>query len=105
MKLKKHISELKRRNIFKSAIAYLVVAWLIAQVAAIVFPTFDAPAYFMKTLIFILFIGFPINIIIAWIYELTPEGIKKTDSADKEIKNSPRLGKRLNIVIIICNGR
>jgi len=98
--LKKYITELKRRNVFKVAIAYLVVAWLIAQVASIVLPTFNAPSYFMKTLIFILAIGFPISIIIAWIYEMTPEGIKKTKDFDQNTLITPNKSSRLNKVIM-----
>jgi TolB-like protein/Flp pilus assembly protein TadD len=75
---KKYISELKRRNIFRSAITYLVIAWLIAQVSSIVFPVFDLPSYFMKTLIFVLIIGFPISLIFAWLYKFSTKGIEKT---------------------------
>ena len=82
MNFKKYIAELKRRNVFKPAIAYLVAAWVIAEVASVVLPTFDAPTYLMKTLIIILIIGFPINLIIAWIYEFTPKGIKKTETVE-----------------------
>ena len=97
MKLKKYIDELKRRHVFKAGLAYLIVAWLIAQIASIVLPTFEAPGYIMKILLFLLFIGFPINLIISWIYDVTPEGIKKTKSLDEKsyLKNS-----RLNKVII-----
>ena len=77
MNLKKYTAELKRRKVFKSAITYLIVAWLIAQVSDIILPTFNAPPYFMKALIFILIIGFPISLIFAWVYELSPKGIKK----------------------------
>lgn len=84
MKIKKYISELKRRNVFKSVIAYLLVAWIITQVFAIVFPAFNAPQYFMKTLIFILIIGFPISIIFSWVYEFSPEGIKKINNLQEQ---------------------
>jgi TolB-like protein/Flp pilus assembly protein TadD len=77
VKIKKFIEELKRRKVLKSAITYLVIAWLIAQVSAIVLPPFNAPQYIMKTLIFMLIIGFPISLVIAWVYELSPKGIKK----------------------------
>jgi TolB-like protein/Flp pilus assembly protein TadD len=96
MKLKKYIAELKRRNVFKPAIAYLVVAWLIAQVASVILPTFDAPPYIMKTLIFILIAGFPINLIFAWVYEFTPQGIKKTEHAEETAKGSPKLSPGIN---------
>lgn len=101
MSLKKYISELKRRHVFKSAIAYLIVAWLIAQVASIVLPTFNAPPYFMKTLLFILSIGFPINLIFAWIYDITPEGIKKTENIDEKSQKAMIKNSRLNKVIIV----
>jgi hypothetical protein len=68
--------ELKRRNVFKVAITYTIVAWLLVQVASIVLPTFDAPSWALRTLTFLLLLGFPAAIVLAWAYELTPEGIK-----------------------------
>ena len=100
MNLKKYIDELKRRNVFKAGIAYLIVAWVIAEVASVVFPTFNAPAYFMKALLIILIIGFPINLVFAWIYDINREGIKKTEDIDQEAQKSKLTGNRLNIVII-----
>jgi len=100
MNIKKYIAELKRRHVFKAGIAYLVVAWLIAQIASIVLPTFEAPPFVMKTLLFILIIGFPINLVFAWIYDVTPEGIKKTKSLENKNKNSDLKSGRLNKVII-----
>jgi adenylate cyclase len=94
--IKKYISELKRRNVFKSAITYLVVAWVIAQVSSIVFPTFDIPPYFMKTLIVILIIGFLVNLVFAWIYELTPTGIRKTKGVEMQTLKSEQ---RNNVLI------
>jgi len=76
--IKKFIAELKRRNVFKSAITYLIIAWIIAQVFSIVLPTFNAPNYFMKTLIIILVLGFLLSLVFAWNYELSTKGIKKT---------------------------
>ena len=96
MNLKKYIAELKRRNVFKPAITYLIVAWLIAQVSDIVLPTFNAPPYFMKTLIIILIIGFPLILILAWIYELTPKGIMKTKNVEAETSISAQTNHRLN---------
>jgi adenylate cyclase len=94
--LKKYIAELKRRNVFKPAITYLIVAWIIAQVSDIVLPTFSAPPYFMKTLIIILIIGFPLNLILAWIYEMTPQGIKKTKNIEAVTSISAQTNHRLN---------
>ncbi len=85
MNVKKYIAELKRRNVFKPAIAYLLVAWLIVQVADIVLSTFDAPPYIMKALMYVLIIGFPLNLILTWIYDLTPKGFKKTEHIKEEL--------------------
>ena len=102
MSIRKYFSELKRRNVVKSGIAYLIVAWLIAQVAALVLPTFGAPPYILKTLLFILGVGFILNLIFAWIYDITPEGIKRTESLKKEGEEYKSLkGNRLNLVIIL----
>ncbi|MEP0131899.1 MAG: hypothetical protein ABJJ25_00855 [Eudoraea sp.] len=100
MILKKYIAELKRRNVFKSGIAYLIVAWLIAQIASTILPSFEAPPYVMKTLLFILGIGLPLILIFAWIYDITPEGIKKTESIEQKPDESVLKNNRLNKVII-----
>jgi TolB-like protein/Flp pilus assembly protein TadD len=94
--LKKYIAELKRRNVFKPAIAYLVVAWLIVQVSDIVLSTFDAPSYIMKTLMFFLIIGFPLNLIFSWIYEFTPKGIKRTEHLEQGVTVSSKSDHRLD---------
>jgi len=85
---KKYIAELKRRNVFRTAITYLIVAWLIAQVSSIVLPAFNAPHYLMKTFIFILIIGFPVSLVFAWVYELSAKGIKKIKNVEEEKLNS-----------------
>ncbi len=100
MNLKKYISELKRRNVIKAGLAYLIVAWLVIQVASIFLPTFNAPAYFMKTLIFAFTIGFPIWLVFAWVYEITPEGIKKTTEVNEDKSILPKTGNKFNKLII-----
>ena len=72
-------AELKRRNVYKVAVAYAVIAWLLIQAASIILPTFEAPAWTMKILIGGLAIGFPIAIVLAWAFELTPEGIVRAE--------------------------
>jgi len=94
--IKKFIAELKRRNVIKPTIAYLIVAWLVAQVADVVLPTFDAPLYIMKTLIFVLILGFPISLVISWVYELSPKGIKKTENVEEVTSVSPKSNHELN---------
>jgi TolB-like protein/Flp pilus assembly protein TadD len=73
-------AELKRRNVYKVAVAYAVVAWLLIQAASILFPTFEAPAWVLKAFVLIVALGFPIALVIAWAFELTPEGMKRTEN-------------------------
>ncbi len=101
MKFIDHFNELKRRNVIKSALAYLVMAWLITQVIATVFPVFGAPNYLLKWALVILALGFPVWLIFAWVYEFTPEGIKKTVDIEPERSISTKTGTRLNKLIII----
>jgi TolB-like protein len=75
-------AELKRRNVYKVAAAYAVVAWLLMQVASQIFPFFEIPNWVVRLVVLLLVIGFPIALIIAWAFETTPEGIKRTAAAD-----------------------
>ncbi|NND14944.1 MAG: hypothetical protein HKN89_01320, partial [Eudoraea sp.] len=100
MKFKDYFNELKRRNVLKSAIAYLVVAWLITQVVATVLPAFGAPEYLLKWSLVILALGFPVWLIFAWVYEITPEGLKKTIDIEPEESISRKTSSRLNKLII-----
>jgi TolB-like protein len=81
-------SELKRRNVYKVAVAYAVVAWLLIQVATQVFPFFEIPNWAVRLVVLAVIAGFPIALIIAWAFELTPEGIKSTEDADATAKQS-----------------
>src|SRR3954468_9601648 len=72
-------AELKRRNVYKVAVAYAVVGWLLIQAASILFPTFEAPAWVMKVVVALVVLGFPVALILAWAFELTPEGIKRAE--------------------------
>ena len=74
--------ELKRRNVYKVGVAYAVVAWLLMQIASQIFPFFEIPNWVVRLVILLLVIGFPIALIIAWAFEVTPEGIKRTEAAD-----------------------
>src|SRR5881397_364511 len=75
-------AELKRRNVYKVAIAYVVVGWALAQGIAQVFPVFDAPNWIVRLIVVLIVIGFPITLIFAWAFEITPEGLKRTEDAD-----------------------
>ncbi len=74
------LAELKRRNVYKVAVAYLVVAWLLVQAGSILFPTFEAPTWVMKVFVAIVVLGFPIALVIAWAFEMTPTGMKRTEN-------------------------
>ena len=73
-------AELKRRNVYKVAITYAVVAWLLIQAASILLPTFEAPTWVMKALVVFLALGFIISVMISWAFEATPEGLKRTEN-------------------------
>ncbi len=73
-------AELKRRNVYKVAVAYGVVAWLLMQVASQIFPFFDIPNWVVRLVVLLLIIGFPVALIIAWAFEVTSEGIKRTEA-------------------------
>jgi TolB-like protein/Tfp pilus assembly protein PilF len=75
------LAELKRRNVYKVAAAYAVVGWLLIQAGSILFPTFEAPAWIMKVFVAVLLVGFPVALILAWAFELTPQGIKRDEAA------------------------
>ena len=81
-------SELKRRNVYKVAVAYAVVAWLLMQVASQIFPFFEIPNWVVRLVVLLLVIGFPIALVIAWAFELTPEGLKRTEVADAAYEHS-----------------
>ena len=75
-------SELKRRNVYKVTVAYIVGGWALSQGIAQVFPVFDVPNWAIRLVVLLIIIGFPIALIIAWAFEVTPEGIKRTEAAD-----------------------
>jgi TolB-like protein/Tfp pilus assembly protein PilF len=77
-------AELKRRNVYKVAIAYGVVAWLLMQVASQIFPFFEIPNWAVRLVVLLLILGFPIALVLAWAFDLTPEGLKRTEWADRE---------------------
>jgi len=77
-------AELKRRNVYKVAIAYAIVAWLLMQVASQIFPFFEIPNWAVRLVVLLLILGFPIALVLAWAFELTPEGLKREKAADRE---------------------
>ena len=94
--------ELKRRNVIKSALAYLVVAWMITQVLSIILPAFDAPPFLLKMALIVLLVGFPLWIIFSWIYEFTADGIKKTADVDPKNSLATKTGSKINKIIVFA---
>jgi TolB-like protein len=97
---KNFFAELKRRNVYKVAIAYAVVAWLLMQIATQVFPFLEIPNWAIRLVIMLIVIGFPIALIIAWAFELTPEGLKRTEFADELPKKSAHSRAWIYVVVI-----
>jgi len=99
MNPKVFFGELKRRNVYKVAVAYAVVGWLLTQIATQVFPFFEIPNWGIRLVVLIIAVGFPIALIIAWAFELTPEGVKRTEDADAAHQRS-RGGAWIYVVAI-----
>ena len=97
---KTFLVELRRRNVYKIAIAYAVVAWLLIQIATQVFPFFEIPNWAVRLVICLFLLGFPIALILAWVFELTPEGLKRTGEVGPEKSIARRTGRKLDFVII-----
>ena len=91
--------ELKRRNVFKVAIAYIVVSWLVAQVLQLVFESFGTPDWVMKTVLVLMAMGMLFALFFAWAFELTPEGLKRESDVDRTQSITPQTGKKLNYTI------
>jgi len=88
-------AELKRRNVYKVAVAYAVVAWLLIQAASIFFPAFDAPPWVMKIFIIVIIFGFPMALIFSWAFEITPEGIKLESEIAPNKSIARRTGRKI----------
>ncbi|HEV8184453.1 MAG TPA: hypothetical protein VGP40_00750, partial [Chthoniobacterales bacterium] len=101
MKLRNFFAELKRRNVYKVAVAYAVIAWLLIQAASILFPTFEAPGWVMKVFIAAIAAGFPLALIFAWAFELTPEGIKHTEEVPAHQSIAEKTGRKLLVIVAL----
>jgi TolB-like protein/Tfp pilus assembly protein PilF len=100
MNLGSFFSELKRRNVYKVAIAYAVVAWLLMQIASQIFPFFEIPNWAVRLVVLLLVIGFPVALILAWAFELTPEGIRRAEDVDASKSITRKTGRKLDFFII-----
>src|SRR5438874_2143792 len=96
--------ELKRRNVYKVAIAYAVVAWLTIQGASIFLPAFNAPQWAMQIVILILVVGFPIALVVSWAFEITPEGIKRESEVQADESITHHTGRKIVALTIVLAG-
>jgi TolB-like protein len=98
----KFLTELKRRNVYRAAVAYGVVAWFLTQLTTQVFPFFEVPSYAVRFVVIALAVGFPIAMLLSWVYEFTPEGVVRTEDLDPaQAKSAQRAtGRILDFVII-----
>jgi len=94
------IAELKRRNVFRVGVAYAIVAWLLVEVASVVLPTFKAPEWVMQVFTFLVLLGFPLALILAWAFELTPQGIKLDSAADSTAPVTRKARSKLDFAIV-----
>ena len=97
-------SELRRRNIFKVSLAYMIVSWIIVQVADVILPAFQAPDWVMQVLVLFLILAFPVAVLLAWAFELTPQGLKPTSDVDQTQSIRVETGQKLNHVVIALLG-
>jgi RNA polymerase sigma factor (sigma-70 family) len=101
MNARNFFAELKRRKVYKVGIAYAVVAWVLMQVASQIFPFFEIPNWAVRLVVLLLIIGFPVALLLAWAFELTPEGIKRTEDVDGSKSNA---FKTRNLTAIVAEG-
>jgi TolB-like protein/Tfp pilus assembly protein PilF len=94
------LTELKRRKVYRVAVAYAIVAWLLIQAASILFPTFEAPTWVMKVFVTAVILGFPVALILAWAFELTPEGIKRAEEVAPQESKTPTAGRKWTAIIV-----
>src|SRR6187399_2230973 len=100
MNSRNFFAELKRRNVYKVAVAYLVVGWLLIQIATQVFPFFEIPNWAVRMTVLLIVIGFPIALVIAWAFELTPEGLKRTEAVDPALQTRSKSHAWIYVVIV-----
>jgi TolB-like protein/Tfp pilus assembly protein PilF len=96
------LTELKRRKVYRVAVAYAIVAWLLVQAASILFPTFEAPPWVMKVFVTAVILGFPVALILAWAFELTPEGIRRAEEVAPRESKTREAGSKWTAIIVVA---
>jgi TolB-like protein len=94
-------NQLKRRNVFRVAAAYVIVGWMVLQAASLLLEIFKAPDWVSQTLAMVVALGFPIACVFAWAFEMTPEGVKRSHDVDEADSITPQTGRKLDVVIVI----
>ena len=95
------VQELKRRNVVRVGVLYVVAAWLILQAAELLFDAMSVPSEWLRFIIAILVLGLPLVLVFSWVFELTPEGVKLEKDIDRDSSITPQTGQRMNAVIIV----
>ena len=104
MNLKNFFAELKRRNVYKVAVAYAVVGWVVVQIAFTVLPSFHTPEWVLQTLAVVVVLGFPLAVVLAWAFEITPEGVKRAEDVPLNESITRKTGRKLTVLIIVVAG-
>ena len=102
MRIDNFFAELKRRNVYKVAVAYAVVSWLLIQIATQVLPFFEIPNWAVRLVVLLLILGFPVALVLSWAFELTPEGIKRESEIAPDPSAARRTGKRIVGLTIVA---
>src|SRR4030088_3207804 len=95
MDWRRFLGELQRRNVYRVAVTYAVVSWVLIQIATQVFPFFEIPNWAVRLVVLLLVLGFPVALILAWAFELTPEGIKRTEDVAPHESIRHHTGRKL----------
>ncbi len=94
-------AELRRRNVYKVAIAYAIVGWLVMQVAATIVPALHLHEAITSAVVVLVLLGFPIALVLAWAFEITPEGIKRAEDVPPNESITHRTGRKLTIAVVV----
>ena len=100
--MRSFFAELKRRNVYKVGVMYAVGGWLLVQIVTQVFPVFEISAFVQRIIVLVIVAGFPVALVLSWVYEITPDGIVKTGDVTPGASIAQRTGQRMNYVIIGC---
>src|ERR1700730_6483311 len=103
MKIDNFFAELKRRNVYKVAAAYIFAGWALSQGIAQVFPVFDIPNWVIRLIVLLIIVGLPIALVLAWMFEITPQGLKRTQVADA-MPAATRSKKHVWIYVVVIGG-